>query len=105
MAFAPALSLKEGTMQQRVSQMALALAAALMGVAAEAALAGPPAAPWQFGDVGEPQTAGSTDVDANSVWTVKGSGDDVWGFADSFQLAYQPVKGDGSITARLLSRS
>ena len=70
-----------------------------------AALAGPPEAPWRFADIGEPQAAGSTDVDANGVWTVKGSGDDVWGFADSFQLAYQPVKGDGSITARLLSRS
>ncbi len=68
------------------------------------ALAGPPSADWITRDIGAPAVKGSTDVDANGVWTLKGSGDDIFAWADNFQFASQKVKGDGSITARLLSR-
>jgi hypothetical protein len=54
-------------------------------------------------DIGQPGAAGSTAADAGGVFTIKGSGVDIWDTADQFQFAYQPVKGDGSISARLLS--
>ena len=42
-----------------------------------------------------------TTVDANGIYTIQGSGADIWGTADSFEYAYAPVKGDGSIIARV----
>jgi hypothetical protein len=87
---------------RRLSLFVFLAGAALL---ATGALAAPPEAPWVTRDIGEPYAPGSTDVDANGVWTLKGSGDDIFGFADSFQFAYQPVRGDGSISARFLSRS
>src|SRR5262245_59023324 len=82
----------------------LAGIAALALLATRPATAGPPEAPWSPQDVGNPAAAGSADVD-NGVWTVKGSGDDVFNYTDSFQFVSQKVKGDGAITARFLSRS
>jgi hypothetical protein len=54
-------------------------------------------------DIGQPSADGSTTADAGGVFTIKGSGIDIWDQEDHFQFAYQPVKGDGSIVARLLS--
>jgi hypothetical protein len=54
-------------------------------------------------DIGLPGAPGSTTVDAAGLWTIKGSGIDIWAQEDHFQFAYQPVKGDGSISARILS--
>lgn len=67
------------------------------------AFADPPPAPWICRDIGEPAAAGSTDVDANGVWTIRGSGDDIWGNADNFHFCYQVVRGDAQISARFLS--
>lgn len=67
-------------------------------------MAAAPSGAWTSKDIGAPAVAGSTDVDANGVWTIKGSGDDISNSADSFQFAYLTVKGDASITARLLTR-
>jgi DNA-binding GntR family transcriptional regulator len=53
-------------------------------------------------DVGAPSAPGSTTVE-NGVFTLQGSGTDIWDQEDQFQFAYQPVEGDGSISARLLS--
>jgi hypothetical protein len=53
-------------------------------------------------DVGTPSSPGSTTVEGG-VWTIKGSGIDIWDTEDHFQFAYRPVKGDGSITARILA--
>lgn len=70
------------------------------------AAAGPPAAPWANQDIGSIATGGSADFDdATGTWTVKGTGDDIFNYADSFEFAYQPVTGDGSITAQFLNRS
>jgi regulation of enolase protein 1 (concanavalin A-like superfamily) len=77
---------------------ALALAGAPPSVAA------PPNDPWVIGDIGSPTPAGSTDVDANGIWTLQGSGGDIWGDTDQFQYARQSIRGDGSISARFLSR-
>jgi hypothetical protein len=53
-------------------------------------------------DIGTPGAVGSTVVE-NGVWTVKGSGEDLWGKnVDHFQFASMPVTGDGSISARIL---
>jgi hypothetical protein len=75
----------------------LALFAALPAAAA------PPASPWVSRDIGDPGAKGSTDVDANGVWTVQGSGEDIFDVTDQFHFAYQPVRGDASLTARFLS--
>jgi DNA-binding GntR family transcriptional regulator len=53
-------------------------------------------------DVGAPAAPGSTTVE-NGVFTLQGSGIDIWDQEDQFQFAYQLVEGDGSISARLLS--
>jgi hypothetical protein len=39
------------------------------------------------------------------VFTVKGAGTSLWGTADGFNFAYQPMLGDGTIVARVLSVS
>jgi regulation of enolase protein 1 (concanavalin A-like superfamily) len=68
------------------------------------ALAEPPPAPWIAQDISGPPTPGSTDVDASGVWTIQGSGADIFGDTDQFHFAYRPLAGDGSISARFLSR-
>jgi len=40
---------------------------------------------------------------ANGTFTLRGSGADIWGAADAFHFAYQPLTGDGSIVARVAS--
>lgn len=65
-------------------------------------------APFKNVDVGEPDMPGSTDVTGTgleAVWTITGTGADIWGSADQFQFAYTELPGDGGITARLLSQT
>jgi hypothetical protein len=62
-----------------------------------------PPGPWVARDVGQPGAPGSTSVDASGVWTLQGSGLDIWDDYDQFQLASQSMKGDGSISARILT--
>jgi hypothetical protein len=54
---------------------------------------------WDIGNVG---LVGNTAY-ANGTFTLKGSGADIWGSADAFHFAYQPLTGDGSIVARVAS--
>ncbi len=55
-------------------------------------------------DVGGPAIAGSSTRDiADGVFTVNGSGADVWYTADAFQFDCQPLTGNGQIVARVLS--
>lgn len=59
-------------------------------------------APWANRDIGSVRIAGSASFDSDtSTFTLKGAGADVWGSADAFQFAYQPLSGDGSIVARV----
>jgi len=53
-------------------------------------------------DVGDVGVTGSTTLNAG-VYTVAGSGANIWGSADAFQFAYQPLTGDGAIVARVTS--
>jgi hypothetical protein len=81
---------------------ALALAAGTM----QPAVADPPPDGWKTEDIGNPEPPGKTEVEgtgAEAKWTVTGTGSDIWGSADQFQFAYTELKGDGGVTARLLS--
>jgi hypothetical protein len=57
---------------------------------------------WTDGDIGLTGVAGSSSL-ANDVFTVQGAGAQIYGTADAFHFVYQPLSGDGTITARLLS--
>jgi chitodextrinase len=59
---------------------------------------------WSNGDIGAVAAAGSLTLNG-STYTVKGSGVDIYGIADSFQFVYQTLTGDGSITARVVSQT
>ena len=58
--------------------------------------------PWQDLDIGAVGAAGGASY-SNGVFTVRGAGADIWNTADGFHFVYQPLDGDGSITARVVS--
>jgi regulation of enolase protein 1 (concanavalin A-like superfamily) len=62
----------------------------------------PPSLPagWTSQDIGGVAAVGSATATAG-VFTVRGSGADIWGSADEFHYAYQPMDGDGEIVARV----
>ncbi|MFZ1156261.1 MAG: Ig-like domain-containing protein, partial [Candidatus Sulfotelmatobacter sp.] len=57
---------------------------------------------WLDGDVGEVVLAGSSSY-TNGVFAVSGAGGQFSGTADAFHFVYQPLSGDGSIVARVVS--
>ncbi len=57
---------------------------------------------WTDGDIGATGKAGSAGY-ASGVFTVKGAGAQIFGTADAFHYVYQPLSGDGTIVARLVS--
>jgi hypothetical protein len=63
---------------------------------------GPPPSPWLGMDIGNIGVAGSASY-ADGTFTLHGSGADIWGSADAFHFAFQPLEGDGSIVARVAS--
>jgi len=58
--------------------------------------------PWQNRDIGSVGLSGSSTY-SSGIYTVTGSGADIWSAADSFQFAYQSLNGDGQIVARVTS--
>src|SRR6202166_211384 len=58
--------------------------------------------PWLDQDVGAVGVAGSASF-SNGTFTVNGAGGQIYGTADAFHFVYQPLTGDGSIVARLVS--
>jgi regulation of enolase protein 1 (concanavalin A-like superfamily) len=56
--------------------------------------------PWVTSDIGAVGAAGSASW-SNNVFTVAGSGADIWGAADEFRYAYQTASGDCTIVARV----
>lgn len=62
--------------------------------------------PWSYADAGYVTTPGNTTY-TNGAFTVQGAGLDVSGFAnsDSFGLCYISLTGDGTVIARLASRT
>jgi glucose/arabinose dehydrogenase/regulation of enolase protein 1 (concanavalin A-like superfamily) len=59
-------------------------------------------APWANQDVGAVGLAGSASY-LSGAFTLQGSGADIWNYNDAFQFVYQPLTGDGQITARVAS--
>jgi N-acetylneuraminic acid mutarotase len=59
-------------------------------------------APWADRDIGDVGLVGSA-AEARNVYTVRGSGADIFDTRDAFHFVYQPLKGDGEIAARVTS--
>lgn len=57
---------------------------------------------WSHVDIGATPIAGDA-IHSSGVFTVKGSGADIWGSADAFHYAYRTLDGDGTIVARVTS--
>jgi len=57
---------------------------------------------WGHADLGAVPFAGDA-TSVNGVFSVKGSGADVWGTADAFHFAYTTMSGNGTIVARVTS--
>jgi hypothetical protein len=57
---------------------------------------------WLDRDIGAVGVAGNATY-ANSVFTTKGAGQQIYATADSFHFVYQPLSGDGTLVARLAS--
>src|SRR4051812_3763873 len=57
-------------------------------------------APWQNTDIGAVGILGSATADQD-VFTIKGSGSDIWTNGDQFHLVYQPWSGNGELVARV----
>lgn len=55
--------------------------------------------PWRTVDIGPVTTIGAA-YETNGTFTLIGSGD-LFGRSDTFRFVYQPISGDGDITARL----
>jgi hypothetical protein len=82
------------------------VASSVVGLSVTTAVSNAPApislpAPWQTLDIGSVGTAGSLSV-SNGLYTVTGAGT-ISGTSDSFRFVYQPLTGDGQITAQLSS--
>lgn len=62
---------------------------------------------WASGDIGSVGVPGSASIDnsngTNSIFTISGSGKDIWSTNDAFQFVGQPLYGNGQIVARVLS--
>jgi regulation of enolase protein 1 (concanavalin A-like superfamily) len=59
-------------------------------------------APWLDQDVGPVGVAGSATY-ANGTFSVKASGTQIYGTSDQMHFVYQPMSGDGTIVARVVS--
>ena len=59
---------------------------------------------WLDQDVGQVGVAGNAlYAAANGKFTLQGSGADIYGTSDAFHFVYQPLNGDGTIVARVVS--
>jgi regulation of enolase protein 1 (concanavalin A-like superfamily) len=58
--------------------------------------------PWTAGDVGSPTLPGSATA-TGGIFTVTGSGEDIWNTSDQFQFAYQQMTGNAEVVARVAS--
>ena len=67
-----------------------------------ASLVAAPSTKWLTEDVGAVGATGSFGL-TNGVFTIQGSGADIWNSADEFRYVFQALSGDCSITARVLN--
>ncbi len=57
---------------------------------------------WRSSDIGDAIPAGSSRP-VKRVFTITGAGADIWRQTDAFHFVFQPLNGDGSLTAELLN--
>ena len=57
---------------------------------------------WTSGDVGNPDSPGSSTT-SSGTFTVSGTGEDIWDTADQFRFVYQQLQGDVEVIARVNS--
>ncbi|HSI32373.1 MAG TPA: hypothetical protein VK986_02190, partial [Tepidisphaeraceae bacterium] len=62
-----------------------------------------PPAQWTSADIGAVGGPGAAGANTSNVFSVIGSGADIWGTADAMRYLYQPLVGDGEIVARVAS--
>jgi len=60
--------------------------------------------PWQNRDIGNVGASGSCSY-SNGIFTVNGSGADIWNTADEFHYVYQPYSGNVRIVAQVTSQT
>ncbi len=70
--------------------------------ATSASLTGTSSINWLTEDVGAAGATGSFGL-TNGIFTIQGSGADIWNSADEFRYVFQLLTGDCSITARVLN--
>jgi uncharacterized repeat protein (TIGR03806 family) len=63
-----------------------------------------PPSPWQTSDVGSVAATGSAYF-SDGIFTVSGSGADIWNTSDAFRFVYQPLTNNCDISARVTSQS
>jgi len=56
-------------------------------------------------DIGNVGVAGSIFLDVAGVYTIAGSGGDIWGTADAFHFVYGSLRGDGQIVAHVADQT
>ena len=54
---------------------------------------------WQSLDIG---TIGGSATEIDGIWFVSGDGEDIWYKSDQFHYAFVPLRGDGTIVARVM---
>ena len=69
---------------------------------ASASLVAAPSTNWLTEDVGVVAATGSFGL-TNGVFTIQGSGADIWNSADGFRYVFQSLAGDCALTARVLN--
>ena len=75
---------------------------AAKGIIPQASLS--PVPEWDSGDIGTVGIPGSATInDSTGLYTVNGSGADIWGNGDDFFFVDQPLVGNGQIIARVVS--
>ena len=75
---------------------------AAKGIIPQASLS--PVPEWDSGDIGTVGIPGNATIDdSTGLYTVNGSGADIWGNGDDFFFVDQPLVGNGQIIARVLS--
>jgi hypothetical protein len=91
------------TLQSRAyDAVGLSGSSAVVGVTvSNSAPSGLPA-PWVSGDIGSVGAVGGAAA-SDGVFTVRGSGADIWDTADAFRYVSQPITGDVDIVARVTS--
>ncbi|HEY7350450.1 MAG TPA: PQQ-binding-like beta-propeller repeat protein [Ktedonobacterales bacterium] len=57
---------------------------------------------WNCKDIGFPALGSQIFMDG--IWTIQGPGGDIWDVADQFRYIWQPLPGNGDISARVLSQ-